>query len=123
MMVKQEDEVNRLRARRKKLLDQLEAIDMALAAIGAGGGASTTDAEEIPHGTAGEAASKVLPTRVKSPRTLSDEHRHAVKEGLRKARHAKEAAAGRAREVPDPRPGLASNAGGRGPRLVKQTRG
>jgi len=51
---------------------------------------------------------------------LSDEHRHALKEGRRKAHHSKEVAAGRAREASDPRPGLAlaSSADDQRPRLV-----
>jgi hypothetical protein len=123
-MVNLSDAVSLLRAKRKQLSDQLDAIDQTLAAIGASGSASTTRSEGNPQGTAGETASEVLPTRLKPPRTLSDEHRHALKEGRRKARHSKEAAAGRARELADPWPGLApaSSADGRGPRLVKQTR-
>jgi hypothetical protein len=98
-MVKFSDAVSLLRAKRKELSGN-------------------------PQQTAGETASEVRPTRLKPPRTLSDEHRHALKEGRRKAHHSKEAAAGRAREMPDPRPGLApaSSADVRGPRLVKQTR-
>lgn len=97
-MVILSDAVSLLRAKRKELSAQLDAV--------------------------AEAASEVLPTRLKPPRALSDEHRHALKEGRRKGRHLKDAAAGRAREMPDPRPGLApaSSADGRRPRLVKQTR-
>lgn len=96
------NEVNLLRAKREELLDQLKAVDRALAALGGFGGA-------------------VL-TRLKAPRTLSDGHKHALNEGRRKARHAKDAAAGFARELPDLLPGLtpASSAAGRQPRLVKR---
>jgi hypothetical protein len=123
-MVNLSDALSLLRARRKELSDQLDAVDKALAAMVAPVGAPTTRFEGNPQGTAGETASEVLPTRLKPPRTLSDEHRHALKEGRRKAHHSKEAAAGRAREMPDPRPGLApaSSVDSRGPRLVKQTR-
>jgi hypothetical protein len=102
-MVNRNNEANLLRAKREELLDQLKAVDKALAALGGSGGA-------------------VPPTRVKAPRTLSDEHKHALNEGRRKARHAKDAAAGFARELPDLLPGLtpASSAAGREPRLVKR---
>jgi hypothetical protein len=122
-MVNLSDAVSLLRAKRKELSDQLDAVDKALAALGPGI-SSTTRPEGNPQAAAGETASEVLPTRLKPPRALSDEHRHALKEGRRKARHSKEAAAGRAREMPDPRPGLApaSSADGQRPRLVKQTR-
>jgi hypothetical protein len=123
-MVNLSDAVSLLRAKRKELSDQLDAVDKALAALGGPGIASTKRPEGKPPEAAGETASEVLPTRLKPPRALSDEHRHALKEGRRKARHSKEAAAGRAREISDPRPGLApaSSADGRRPRLVKQTR-
>lgn len=99
------DAVNLLRARRDELLDQLKAVDAALAALAGSGGA-------------------VLPTRIKAPKTLSDGHKHALNEGRRKARHAKEAAAGFARELQELSPGLttASSSAGRQPRLVKRTK-
>jgi hypothetical protein len=123
-MVNLSDAVSLLRTKRKELSDQLDAVDKALAVLGGPGVPSATRAECNPQEIAGATAGEVLPTRLKSPRALSDEHRHALKEGRRKARHSKEAAAGRAREMPDPRPGLApaSSADDRRPRLVKQTR-
>lgn len=122
-MVNLNDAVNLLRAKRKELSDQLDAVDKALAALG-GPGIASQRPEQNPPVPVAETASEVVPTRLKSRRKLSDEHRHALKEGRRKARHAKEAAAGRAREILDPRPGLApaSRNDGRHPRLVKQTR-
>ena len=102
-------DANRLRARRKELSDQLEAIDRALAAL-----SGPTD---VPT------ANEVVPTKLKPPRPQSDDHKHAAKEGRRKARHAKEAAAGRAREMLDAQPALASScADGQHPRLVKKTK-
>jgi hypothetical protein len=123
-MLNLSDAVNLLRTKGKELSDQLDAVDKALVALGGPGIAFTTRPEGDPREAAGETASSVLPTRLKPPRALSDEHRHALKEGRRKARHSKEAAAGLAREMPDPRPGLApsSSADARRPRLVKQTR-
>ena len=121
-MVNLSDAVRLLRAQRKELSDQLDAVDKALAALGEQRGADTTGSEGNPPGTAGETATEVLPTRLTPPRKLSDEHRHALKEGRRKAHHSKEVAAGRAREASDPRPGLAlaSSADDQRPRLVKQ---
>ncbi len=97
--------VNLLRARREELLDQLKAVDAALAALAGSSGA-------------------VLPTRLKAAKTLSDGHKHALNEGRRKARHAKDAAAGFARELQElsPRPTTASGNVGRQPRLVKRTK-
>jgi hypothetical protein len=123
-MVSLSDAVSLLRAKRKELSDQLDAVDEALAALGSPGIASATRSEGNPQEAAGATVSESLPKRLRPPRVLSDEHRHALNEGRRKARHSKEAAAGRAREMPDPRPGLApaSSADGRRPRLVKRTR-
>jgi hypothetical protein len=121
-MVNLSDAVRLLRAQRKELSDQLDAVDKALAAPGEPGGVPRTGSEGNPQ-AAGETVNDVLPTRLKPPRKLSDEHRHALKEGRRKASHSRQVAAGRARETSDPRPGLAlaSNADDRRPRLVKQT--
>jgi hypothetical protein len=121
-MVNLSDAVRLLRAQRKELSDQLDAVDRALAALGEPRGVPRTGSEGSPQGAAGETVTELLPTRLEPPRKLSDEHRHALKEGRRKARHSKEVAAGRAREMSDPRPGLASasSADNRRPRLVKQ---
>ena len=121
-MVNLSDAVRLLRAQRQELSDQLDAVDKALAALGEPRGVPGTRSEGNPAGSAGETVTEVIPTRLKPPRKLSDEHRHALKEGRRKARNSKEVAAGRAREMSDPRPGLASasSADDRHPRLVKQ---
>jgi hypothetical protein len=121
-MVNFSDAVKLLRAQRQELSDQLDAVDKALAALGERRGVPGTGCEGNPEGSAGETVTEVMPTRLKSPRMLSDEHRHALKEGRRRARNSKEVAAGRAREMSDPRPGLASAliANDRHPRLVKQ---
>ena len=123
-MVNLNDALSLLRATRKELLDQLEAVDKALAALEG----TTVTLPPMPEGNPQEAvsepASQIIPTRLKPPRALSDEHKHALNEGRRKARRSKDAAAGHAREMPDPFPGLAaaSSADSRRPRLVKRTR-
>jgi hypothetical protein len=121
-MVNLGDAVRLLRAQRKELSDQLDAVDNALAALGEPRGVPRTGSEGNSQVAARETVTEVLPTRLKPSRTLSDEHRHALKEGRRKARHSKDVAAGRAREMSDPRPGLAvaSSTDDRRPRLVKQ---
>ena len=121
-MVNLSDAVRLLRAQRKELSDQLDAVDKGLAALGEPRGVRRTGSEGNSQVAAGETVTEALPTRLKPPRKLSDEHRHALKEGRRKAHHSKEVAAGRAREASDPRPGLAlaSSADDQRPRLVKQ---
>lgn len=121
-MVNLSDAVRLLRTQQKELSDQLAAVDKALAALGEPRGVPRTGSEGNPLAAAGETVTEVLPTRLKPPRKLSDEHRHALKEGRRKARHSMEVAAGHAREMSDPRPGLAlaSSVDDRRPRLVKQ---
>ena len=116
------DAVRLLRAQRQELSHQLDAVDKALAALGEPRSVPRTGSEGNPGGSAGETVTEVTPTRLKPPSKLSDEHRHALKEGRRRARNSKEVAAGRAREMSDPRPGLASasSANDRHPRLVKQ---
>jgi hypothetical protein len=115
-----DDTASLLRAKREALLGQLDAVDRALAALTAAG-IIVANAELHTAKPAEEATSPVVPTRVKPRRVLSDEHRHALAEGRRKARHAKDAAAGRARETPDPTPGWAPTSTPTDhPRLVKR---
>jgi len=120
-MVSFTDAVRLLRAQRKELSDQLDAVDKALAALGEPPSVAGTGSEGNSQGAAREAVTEIVPTRLKPARKLSDQHRHALTEGRRNASHSREVAAGRARELSDPRPGLASgSADGRRPRLVKQ---
>lgn len=120
-MVDRDRTVSRLHAQRKALLDQLDAVDRALAALTGAGVTGVTTRELETQEAAEEATSPVVPTRVKPPRMLSDEHRQALIEGRRKARHSTDVAAGRARDIPDPSPGLAPASAARQlPRLVKR---
>jgi hypothetical protein len=108
-MVDLKDAVSLLLAKRKELIDQLDAVEKAISAL---------------SGVADTVAMAPEVTRHNPPRTLSDEHKHALREGSRKARHSKDAAAGLAREMTDPSAGLASRSRVRSqpPRLVKRTK-
>jgi hypothetical protein len=122
-MVDPDRTVMKLHAEREELLDQLAIVDRALAALTGTRVTLANTQEPSPTEAAEEATSPVVARRVKSPRVLSDEHRQALIDGLRKARHSKEAAAGRAREMPDPFPGLAlASTAPQLPRLVKRQR-
>jgi hypothetical protein len=123
-MINLNDAVALLQLKRMELLELLDAVDKAIAALSDAGVAGTPAPEANPQATE-TIASAVIPTKLKPPRELTDDHKHALNEGRRKARHSKDAAAGLAREMPDPSPGLApaSSTEGRRPRLVKRTKG
>jgi hypothetical protein len=123
-MVDLNDAVSLLRAKRKELMDQLDAVDKALSMLSPVAGLVTMAPEANPQEASERTPNTGLPTRLNPRRTLSDEHKHAIKEGRRKARHSKDAAAGLARELTDPSPGLASGsrASAQPPRLVKRTK-
>ena len=123
-MVDLKDAVSLLRAKRQELIDQLDAVDKALSVLSGVADPGTVAPEANPQETSERTPNTVLPTRLNPRRTLSDDHKHALKEGRRKARHSKDAAAGLAREMTDPSPGLASASHARSqpPRLVKRTK-
>src|SRR6187455_2093792 len=120
-MVELNDAVRLLRAKRQELIDQLDAVDKALSVLSGVAGPVTVAPEADPQETSARTPNTVLPTRLNPRRTLSDDHKHALKEGGRKARHSKYAASGHAREALDPSPVLASGsrASSQPPRLVK----
>jgi hypothetical protein len=122
-MIDLNDAVRLLQAKRNELAAQLDAVDKALAALSVV--PATAGPDESSRVAPEPTSSPVVPTRVKPARTLSDEHKHALKEGRRRARHSKAAAAGLAREAMEPVSGLAptSAADGAQPRLVKRTKG
>ena len=121
-MIDLNDAVSLLQAKRKELADQLDAVDKALAALRSVSGSGSAAPGANPPASLETAPSVVLPTKLKPPRTLSDEHKRALSEGRRKAHHSKAAAAGLAREPIDQAPALASTGDGRQPRLVKRTK-
>ena len=107
-----------LNAKRAELLNQVDAIDTALAALAAAG-ITVVNARE-PAEAADDVTSPVVPTRIKARRVLSDEHRQALIDGRRMARHRRAVDEGRARELLAPSPAPAEAAGL--PRLVKRAR-
>src|SRR5689334_2510704 len=114
-----ESSLRTLRAKRTELLDQVDAIDTALAALAAAG-IAVANAREPQLEAADDVTSPVVPTRVKARRVLSDEHRQALLNGRRIARHRRAVDEGRARELLGPLPAPSEAAGL--PRLVKRAK-
>jgi hypothetical protein len=122
-MIDLNDAVTLLQAKRKELADQLDAVDKALAALrGVDVPGPAAPVAKLATPPAETTPSVVLPTKLKPRRTLTDEHKHALSEGRRKAHHSKAAAKGLAREPIEQAPALASTGDGRQPRLVKRTK-
>ena len=112
--------VRLLEGQRRELLDQLDAIDRAIAALGNVGteaAAPPPIAADVPA----EGAEEMLPTRVKAKRVLSDSHKQALIAGKRKAREAHDVARGIARAMPDDGfvPAIGTRGDGQVPRLIK----
>ena len=108
--------VRMLERQRRDLVDQLAAVDKAIAALNgtaATGGDASPAQPDIP--TEDPRATK-LPRRIKQKRVLSDAHKQAMVAGRRKAREAHDVAKGLAREMPDE--GFVPAIGVRGGRLV-----
>src|SRR5690349_4051319 len=103
MTIDLESSLRTLHAKRTELLNQVDAIDAALAAL-ATAGISVVNAPERPVEAADDVTSSVVPTRIKARRVLSDEHRHALLDGRRMARHKRAVDKGLARELLDPSP-------------------
>lgn len=109
-----------LHAQRRELVEQIAAVDRAIAALDIPASA-TSDPGPVAS-AAPPAPSVVAPTRVKAQRLQTDEHKHAVSAGRRKARAARDAANGIARDMQgDDFVSAVGYRGGRQPpRLVKK---
>jgi len=114
--------VQMLEGQRRELVDQLAAVDKAIAALNgtaAAGGDARPAQPDIP--TEAPPATQ-LARRVKEKRVLSDAHKQALIAGRRKTREAHDVAKGLAREMPDE--GFVPAIGVRGdrqvPRLIKK---
>ena len=119
MAIDLESSLRTLRDKRAELLHQLDAIDTALAALAAAGITGVNAPEPQPEGT-DDVTGPLVPTRVKARRVLSDEHRQALLDGRRMARHRRAVDEGRARELVGPLPSPSEAAGL--PRLVKRAK-
>ena len=114
--------VRMLEEQRRELLDQLDAINGAIAALGSAEShapdAHSADAD-VPSG---QPERTVLPRQVRAKRILSESHRQALIVGKRKARQAQDVAKGLAREMPDDSfmPAIGPRADGQPPRLVRR---
>jgi hypothetical protein len=122
--------VGTLQATRRELTQQLDAIDKAIAALmSAAPSAELAGAPAgVPAVAAGAEQTDAPPldaVRLKPKRILNDAHKEALARGRRRAREVKEAAAGRARELPDDSfvPALAPVSGAQPPRLIKKQQG
>lgn len=119
-----------LHAQRRELVEQLAAIDRAIAALDIPA-MTTSDrrpvASVIPPAPSVPLAlpelSAIEPTRVKARRLQTDEHKHAVGAGRRKARAARDAASGIARDMQgdDFVSAIGYRGGRQPPRLVKRS--
>jgi hypothetical protein len=120
-----------LSERRRELLDELDAVERAIAAL-ENPAVTIADAPAVADTPAGDddlagetAADLAPPRRVTARRVMSDTHKHAVSIGKHKARHAREAAKGLARELPDDSfvPAIGRRGAAQSPRLVKRPPG
>ena len=119
--------VSMLSLKRQELLQQLAAVDQAMALLRgapAGDMVEETIGDHRPAEVSSAASPPLVPTRVKAKRVLGEAHKQALTIGRRKARQAKDAAAGHAREMPDASfvPALATPRVDALPRLVKTPR-
>lgn len=116
--------VSLLKEQRRELLDQLVAIDKAIAALNGAPSAEVDHVDEQPQtpDVSPRTAVPIVPRVVKPKRVLGESHKQALTEGRRKARRAKDTAAGLAREMPDESfvRALGARGGSQPPRLVKK---
>jgi hypothetical protein len=114
-----ESSLRTLHAKRTELLNQVDAIDTALAAL-ATVGIIVVNASDPQAEAADDVTRPVVPTRIKARRVLSDEHRQALLDGRRMARHRRAVDEGRARELLAPSAAPSEDA--ELPRLVKRAK-
>jgi hypothetical protein len=114
--------VRMLEGQRRELLDQLNAIDKALTALGSAGTEPVDTRPDAADVEAENTTETVQPKQVKARRVLSDSHKQALMTGKRKAREAQDVAKGLAREMPGDAfvPAIGTRGEGQSPRLVKK---
>lgn len=120
-MVNLRDTVVILQAQRRELIEQLDAVDRAIAALTSAADGAWTDEGKTAE-TVKQAPGERVARTVKPKRVMSEAHKQAMIAGRRKGRAAKEVAAGRAREMPEEGfvPAIAAGSGSEAPRLVKR---
>jgi hypothetical protein len=96
-MVHLERSIQLLLATRGGLLDQIDAIDRAVAAL-RGEATLPTATQAKPSAVAAVSTPEVVVQKVRPRRVLSDEHRQKLADGRRKAREAKGVVSGDVRE-------------------------
>jgi hypothetical protein len=116
--------VSTLELKRQELLQELDAVDQAIAALRSAPARDVRVENAENRQPAAAPAEPLIPTRVRARRVLGEAHKQALTMGRRKARQAKDAAAGHAREMPDDSfvPALAARGTDQLPRLVKKPR-
>ena len=121
-MTKLNEIVRLLEDQRRDLLKQLDAVESAIAALGAADAPASETPEAPIEALADGTAPGVSARRVKARRVLSDSHKVAAAAGKRKARGAREAAKGLAREMLDDAfvPAIGARGDHQPPRLVRR---
>ena len=113
--------VHMLEEQRRELLDQLDGIDRAIAALGAAGIEAAEPRPAASSGSVEDIAGTVQPRHVKARRVLTDAHKQALVAGKRRAREAQDVAKGLAREMLGDAfvPAIGTHGDRQPPRLVK----
>lgn len=118
--------VRMLEEQRRLLLDQLDAVDKAIAALEPvvpdSVQNSVPDSAPSPTDLPETGPQAVIPTHVKARRVLTDAHKEALTAGRRKARQTREVGAGLAREMPGESfvPAIGTRPDPQAPRLIKR---
>lgn len=122
-MVNLDPIVRQLNEQRRELVEQLAAVDAAIAALANLGTAVPAGPPAEPDVPVELAAGEIVPRRLKAKRVLSDSHKHALVVSKRRARGAKEAAKGLARDLHDDSfvPAIGKRGDRQAPRLVKRS--
>ena len=120
--------VELLQEQRRALVEQLEAVDKAIAALHAADAVEDDDAgavDDDDEDAADEPGAEETPAgarHVKARRTQTDTHKHAIAIGKRNARNARDASKGLMRDIQgdDFIPAINSRGDQNAPRLVKK---
>ena len=118
--------VRLLERQRRELVEQLAAVDKAIAALVPLKNATVAVGTDAPAASSDipteDPPATTLPRRVKPKRVLTDVHKQALMTARRKAREAHEVAKGLAREMPEEGfvPAIGVKGDRQAPRLIKR---